>query len=472
MQQKWYLPLILTLLLTLTIPTSYCELNPTIYVSTGGNDTNTGENWANAVKTLETALLLSNDNGTIIIDEGIYTQSLTITQNINIKSKNGPSKTIFTNQGLSQSVIYSEQNNINIEAITFQNCSANFGGALYNDIWGTLTCNNCIFTNCTAIHRGGAIENNGKLQLNNCQFKGNSADMGGAILNTATLKASNSTFNSNNAHTGGVIYNFNPECYQNNAIYTLFQNCNFNYNTAKQADIAYTDNCSYSAITFNYSYFNPDNTNKFIGLITNMNQIIPPKNITNITPPPNPSYPPFPTLFPQTTPNNNTNIQSTPITLKNNNTNSSTNPPNPINPENNPNTLVPGIALTLSIISLITTLTLFIKPYLIKTSPNTMNNGVSEQLLGNSIITADMLEQIEFESSDAAKNKELKEITEKIKSNTNCCTCCTSILYILTLLQQDTLSPTNYIAKGGTILEFLLGPILNLYTYIKTKQKK
>ncbi len=87
------------------------------------------------------------------------------------------------------------------------------GGGIYNS-GGTLTVDNCTFSNNNASRSGGAIYNNTGVALNvtNSTFSGNSAldYAGGGIYNfNSTLTIANSTFSGNSAFHGGGIYNFN-----------------------------------------------------------------------------------------------------------------------------------------------------------------------------------------------------------------------------------------------------------------------
>jgi hypothetical protein len=233
----------------------------------------------------------------------------------------------------------------------------------------------------------------------------------------------------------------------------LFTHCNFTDNIARLGNVAYTDDCNSSAITFNYSYFNPDKPNfNFIGLITNLNQIIP------LNPP----------VMIQTTSSTVTeNTTTIPIVKESNSTNSTTSF-DPLNPKL-PNNTIPIASLALSSISLLTTLALFLKPYLFKTSPQPVDSGMSQQVVGNSIITYDMLEKVEFQNRNSEVSRELNDLTEKIKHNPNCCPCCTSVLYMLSLLQGGIYisSTITRIEHWGKIMEFILGPLVAAYLFIK-----
>jgi predicted outer membrane repeat protein len=102
---------------------------------------------------------------------------------------------------------------------TLKDATRGSGGAIYNDEKGTVTLNDVTITGCDA-YRGGAIYNdkNATLNLNNVTFSGNWAEdtsdqpgmsAGGAIYNNnGTVNLYNVTFIGNSAKDiGGAIYN-------------------------------------------------------------------------------------------------------------------------------------------------------------------------------------------------------------------------------------------------------------------------
>ena len=90
------------------------------------------------------------------------------------------------------------------------------GGAIYNDVYGTLTLNHVLFRNNRNLSYGGAILNLGVLIADDdCAFEDNSAELGGAIYNTGEndtpLTIYNTTFTGNRADSGGALYNIGPD---------------------------------------------------------------------------------------------------------------------------------------------------------------------------------------------------------------------------------------------------------------------
>ena len=116
------------------------------------------------------------------------------------------------------------------------------GGAIENNS-GTVTINNCIFTeNAAYYENGGAIENYlGTMTVNNCSFLYNYADApgnqsygtgGGAIYNDdghLTVNSSSFVGNSASNSVGGAIYCFGAYSFTAN-------NCTFAYNEAGNGD--------------------------------------------------------------------------------------------------------------------------------------------------------------------------------------------------------------------------------------------
>jgi predicted outer membrane repeat protein len=80
------------------------------------------------------------------------------------------------------------------------------GGAIYND--GTLNLNGCtLYGNTANSLRGGAIFNNGALTMTGSTLSANTAALGGAVFSlSATLAVNGGTFSGNSAQVGGAIH--------------------------------------------------------------------------------------------------------------------------------------------------------------------------------------------------------------------------------------------------------------------------
>jgi predicted outer membrane repeat protein len=91
------------------------------------------------------------------------------------------------------------------------------GGALYNELYSTLTSTSDTFTNNSAPGFGGGIDNHGTATLTGDTFAGNSASGGGGFVNEAPFSIpptppakatlTDSTFTGNSAGVGGGLWN-------------------------------------------------------------------------------------------------------------------------------------------------------------------------------------------------------------------------------------------------------------------------
>lgn len=222
----------------------------TIYVNDlNGSDDNNGTSWDYAKKSILNATGTVTDGGTINIANGIYTginnTKITINKNINItgQSKEG---TIIDGVKSSWIFIISSGKNVIIQNLTFVNGNASSGGAISNG--GSLTVNNCAFTNNTVTNtsngNAGAIYNTGNaLTISNSTFTGNKAGYGGAIVSFGTWTISDCIFTNNIAGIGGAIYN--------SASSATVNVCTFLSNTASRGGAI----CNYNILTVNSSNF-------------------------------------------------------------------------------------------------------------------------------------------------------------------------------------------------------------------------
>ncbi len=207
--------------------------------------------------TIQTAINASQNGDTVLVADGTYTGPGNVDldfggRNITVTSQNGPTATIIDCGGSSSAnhrgfYLHSGETNAVISGLTLQNgyesshwgggidnasagltlqnCifkgnTANSGGGLYNYNNGTVTVSSCIFINNTAvIGDGGGIYNyegiGGTIALTNCIFTGNTAGyQGGGIFNGnaagGTITVTNCTLTGNSASSGagGGINNY------------------------------------------------------------------------------------------------------------------------------------------------------------------------------------------------------------------------------------------------------------------------
>ena len=136
-----------------------------------------------------------------------------------------------------------------------------YGGAIYNQ--GHLELINCIFSNNRSSSYGGAIANmsDASLKINKCIFTNNHAFNGGAIFNKAVLKIESSIFyyNSGSKYGGAII---------NEKLLELYS-CDFKFNRARRGGAI---NNVFSGARLNASKCRfLENTSDFVGAINNIN---------------------------------------------------------------------------------------------------------------------------------------------------------------------------------------------------------
>jgi len=224
-----------------------------IYVSNTGNDLWDGQNatWNGGTSgpkaTIINATSVVAENGTVYIANGTYNEhNISINTNMNIIGES-QQNTIINGTGSGPIFYVAPLINASIFNLTLVNGNNtglfggathdSTGGAIYND--GNLNVTNCTFNNNTALYSGGAIYSDGTLTVTNSAFNGNTVTssvywgdnyhrgMGGAIFNEGPMTITNCTFSSDTAlFDGGAIYN-------NYYVTVIVTNSTFNNNTVK-----------------------------------------------------------------------------------------------------------------------------------------------------------------------------------------------------------------------------------------------
>ena len=216
----------------------------TIYVDGSvGDDNNTGTK-EKPVKTIKKALEVVKENGKIRIASGVYSEG---------SLKNSKSITLL-GENRDQSILSSTQFNnfgksVKIMDLKFTQGNMELGGAINNN--GTLELENCLFEDNHA-SQGGAIYNTGTITITKCTFTGNGADKtdssyGGAIFNgkTGSCTITGSSFQNNQAKgDGGAINN-------NQKAKLVVSDTQFSGNRANSAGAIYSSlNCTLKNCNF------------------------------------------------------------------------------------------------------------------------------------------------------------------------------------------------------------------------------
>lgn len=151
------------------------------------------------------------EGGGAIESRGNFTITASNFLNNEAKMHDGSQLPGNTNPGFGGAILLIEGSNTSISTCTLSNNTAgNNGGAIYNDFDTTLTVKDSTLSSNTATNKyGGAIYNEGDLNIDHSVFTENStALLGGALATrtgTATVSKSQFTGNSS-AENGGAIY--------------------------------------------------------------------------------------------------------------------------------------------------------------------------------------------------------------------------------------------------------------------------
>ncbi len=243
-----------------------------VYVSPTGSDTTGYGTNTNPFATIQNSLNFVTNGGTIHLQSGTYKTNgvpITVTENVTFMGEN-PNTTIINattssriflvSSGVTLTIanltlanatsatggaIYSSNssNILNVTNCNFIGNNANNGAAIYN--MGTITLNNCSFTNNTGSSSGVGLYNTGRATVNNCIFTGNKVNAYGTIYNTGNLTVTSSSFINNTVSSGGALYN------TGNSTVT---GCSIINNTASTGSAIYNSG-STSNLTVNFSSF-------------------------------------------------------------------------------------------------------------------------------------------------------------------------------------------------------------------------
>ena len=195
------------------------------YVSPTGNDTNDGQSWLTAKRTIQEGVNVASHiyGASVWVTNGVYKESneISITNSIAIQSINGPEVTIVDGGGVHRCFnLGNFECYLNGFSITNGNDSSNDGGGgvycsnhsitpvvsncVFSDNSATAgggmkfgRANNCMFVGNFVQYSGGGIDSG---IANNCTFTGNSASSGGGMDGGT---ANNCTFTGNSASSGG-----------------------------------------------------------------------------------------------------------------------------------------------------------------------------------------------------------------------------------------------------------------------------
>lgn len=213
-------------MLGLSVNTLAAADGDTIYVSSSGDDANSGLTLATAKKTIKNATDTVNPGGTVIIADGTYNGSgnsnINITKSMTIE---GSSQSGTILDGLDSARIFQINSGctVTVRDLTIINGKSNYGCGIYSD--GYLTVINCKFTKCTTYRYfmggGSAIfsGDNSRLNVQDSVFTGNDATAshggGGTIYTNEIATIDNCDFIGNYAANGAVVYSLEGDINMN-----------------------------------------------------------------------------------------------------------------------------------------------------------------------------------------------------------------------------------------------------------------
>jgi hypothetical protein len=182
------------------------EPTPIRYVATDGDNSNDGSESA-PWQTIQYALDNIPTLGTILVNDGIYKESIIFPFNkeIILKSINGESFTFIQGYNSSSAIMCNSfQEGTTLEGFTISHLAGDTGRGVDN--YGYLMIKNCIISNNSADDGGGGILNWGLLTILSSTISNNytSPGSGGGISNKSSLTITSSTISDNSASLGSA----------------------------------------------------------------------------------------------------------------------------------------------------------------------------------------------------------------------------------------------------------------------------
>ena len=185
---------------------AWLAFGTTRYVAPTGNNISPYTNWLNAATDIQSAIDISSDGDAVIISNGIYATSSSITitnSSITLKSLAGKNSVLIYGNG-THNILFTRTESI-IDGLTLSNGyyypseDEPGGGVILN----SATMKNCTIIDCEAEFGGGVFAVNNSI-IDNCEIIGNSAQKagGGAVISD-NAKIINSTLSGNSVTESG-----------------------------------------------------------------------------------------------------------------------------------------------------------------------------------------------------------------------------------------------------------------------------
>ncbi|MGB9200735.1 hypothetical protein [Methanobacterium sp.] len=217
-----------------------------IYVSPAGSDSSNGQSATQTSttvgpkKTVSSALSTVSNGGVVTLASGTYNvNNLVISKSMTINGA-GYTKTVITGSNAGRILTIEDGATVTITGVTFENGKSTYGGAIHND--GTLNLKYSEFKNNYSPDYGGAVYNDGKLTSYYVTYTGNTAACGAGITNDVggSMDIARSSFTYNHASGSGSGVGYGGAIYNNVGDTYLIYN-SFSYNTGFEGATLY--NC-------------------------------------------------------------------------------------------------------------------------------------------------------------------------------------------------------------------------------------
>ncbi|WP_321423194.1 right-handed parallel beta-helix repeat-containing protein [uncultured Methanobacterium sp.] len=161
------------------------------------------------MKTIQAAINVVGENGTIHVASGTYYEHLTIGKNLNLVGED-PATTIIDANNNGRALYITDVDDVTIANFTIRyGHSTSNGGGIYSN--GGLTVDNCIITDNDAINNGGGMFVTGQTLVKNSIITRNFASAGSGIASagTSTLTMRYSIIENNPYISSSEIYSLN-----------------------------------------------------------------------------------------------------------------------------------------------------------------------------------------------------------------------------------------------------------------------
>lgn len=252
-----------------------------IFVTTTGNDANSGLTWALAKRTIQagcTAANLQADKTVWVAQNTVavpqYVENVTVPAGVlvygsfvgnedplvfDVNTRNFAANPSIVRPSVAATSIFTLNNGCRLDGFVIENGAAAVGAAVNCVANASCTVANCLIRNNTSATAGAgiratAVVSGVTLTVTTCVLSGNTSDLGGGIFCDGANLIINgaATFQNNTARNGGAVYAANRYCSATNATFTgnTARDTAVTLNSAGGAIYAINETLNVTACTF------------------------------------------------------------------------------------------------------------------------------------------------------------------------------------------------------------------------------